>query len=762
MERATVATDVTVVGGGLSGVCAAIAAARLGRRVALVQNRPVLGGNSSSEIRVWVCSATAHGTQRYARETGIMGELFLENQYVNQEGNPYLWDLVVLEAVRREPNIELFLNTDVHHLAMSDAGTIASVTGWQMGSERELTFSSPVFLDCTGDGLIGYLAGAEHRVGREARAEHGESLAPEVADAYVLGSTILFYTKDAGRAVPFVAPSFAIDVARTSIPEKRIIRSGDNGCAYWWIEWGGELDTIHDNETIRDELWGVIYGIWDYIKNSGKFPDAATMTLEWVGSIPGKRESRRLLGDHVLTQNDVLDQVRFDDTVAFGGWSIDMHPPQGVYAYETASSHTFSDGVYEIPYRSLYSRNVGNLLFAGRNLSATHVAFASTRVMATCAVIGEAAGTAAALCSGLGVAPRALYEHHRHDLVQTLLRQDASVLGVANDDPTDLARRARVRASSHLPAVRLEPGGEGAANANAATLSSDVATLEHDIGITLPVQRRLDTLSLLVAADRDATLKVSVFDVAKPQNFVPNALLASASVPVAAGPERWVEVPLVVELEAPSFVFVVVHAADGVTLRRSAEPLSGVLAYARHLAVTSGDVNEGHNDQPLRQWNPKPLHRTPVCLRTTPDERTFAPESVVNGLLRPYGAPNLWLSERREVDPEPWLTLSWDAPQRLRRVAITFNDDVHEDLINLHHHRTPFRVIPELVKDYRLDARIEGAWREFASVVGNRVRRRVHDVELDGVTDLRLRVLATNGSAHAEVVEVRAYAERWG
>jgi hypothetical protein len=486
MQRASVATDVTVIGGGLSGVCAAIAAARLGRRVALVQNRPVLGGNSSSEIRVWVCSATAHGTQRYARETGIMGELFLENQFVNQEGNPYLWDLVVLEAVRREPNIELYLNTDVHHLAMADDGTIASVTGWQMGSERELTFTSPVFLDCTGDGLIGYLAGAEHRVGREARAQHGESLAPEVGDVNVLGSTILFYTKDAGRPVPFVAPSFAIDVARTSIPERRIIRSGDNGCAYWWIEWGGELDTIHDNERIRNELWGVIYGIWDYIKNSGKFPDADTMTLEWVGSMPGKRESRRLIGDHVLTQHDILDQVRFEDTVAFGGWSIDIHPPQGVYAYQTASSHTFADGVYEIPYRSLYSRNVDNLLFAGRNLSATHVAFASARVMATCATLGEAAGTAAAMCAARGVTPRQLYERHRRDLVQTLLRQDASVLGVANDDPADLARRARVSASSHLPRVAVPCGG-------------DAWPLTCDVGVTLPVQRRLDGLSLLVA-----------------------------------------------------------------------------------------------------------------------------------------------------------------------------------------------------------------------------------------------------------------------
>jgi hypothetical protein len=747
MQRASVATDVTVIGGGLSGVCAAIAAARLGKRVALIQNRPVLGGNSSSEIRVWVCSATAHGTQRYARETGIMGELFVENQYVNQEGNPYLWDLVVLEAVRREPNIELYLNTDVHHLAMADAGTIASVTGWQMGSERELVFTSPVFLDCTGDGLIGYLAGAEYRVGREAHAEHGESLAPEAADANVLGSTILFYTKDAGRPVPFVAPSFAIDIARTSIPERRIIRSGDNGCAYWWIEWGGELDTIHDNERIRNELWGVIYGIWDYIKNSGKFPDADTMTLEWVGSIPGKRESRRLIGDHVLTQHDVLGQVRFEDTVAFGGWSIDIHPPQGVYAYQTASSHTFADGVYEIPYRSLYSRNVGNLLFAGRNLSATHVAFASTRVMATCATLGEAAGTAAAMCVGLGVTPRGLYEEHRRELVQTLLRQDASVLGVANDDPADLARHARVSASSYLPSATVPTGG-------------DAWPLTCDVGLTLPVQQRLDTLSLLVAAERHATLTVTAYDVSKPQNFVPNAQLTAASVDVPAGAERWVDVPLGIELGAPGYAFVAIQAADGVTLRRSAEPLSGVLAYARLLAVTSGDVNEGHNDQPLRQWNPKPFHRSPLTLRTAPAERSFAPENVVNGLLRPYGAPNLWLSERLDVDPEPWLVLSWDAPQRLRRIAITFNDDVNEDLINLHHHRTPFRVIPELVRDYEVEARIDGAWGTVASVTGNRVRRRVHDVELDGVTDLRLRVRATNGSAYAEVVEVRAYGSR--
>lgn len=282
-------TDITIVGGGLSGVCAAIAAARLGQSVALVQNRPVLGGNSSSEIRVWVVGATSHGINRFARETGIMGELFVENQYRNPEGNPYLWDLTVLEAVKAEKNIQLFLNTDVHEIEMAEdeADQIQSVTGWIMGSERRIQFISSMFLDCTGDGLIGFLAGANFRIGREARSEFGEDWAPETADAITLGSTILFYTKDVGQTVKYIPPKLAKDITTTSIPIKRVIRSGDSGCHYWWIEWGGELDTLHDNELIRDELTSVIYGVWDYIKNSGKF-EADSLTLEWVGSIPGK------------------------------------------------------------------------------------------------------------------------------------------------------------------------------------------------------------------------------------------------------------------------------------------------------------------------------------------------------------------------------------------------------------------------------------------------------------------------------------------
>ncbi|WP_164861780.1 FAD-dependent oxidoreductase, partial [Microbacterium sp. CPCC 204701] len=407
MRTQNVESDITVVGGGLAGVCAAISAARLGKRVALIGNRPMLGGNSSSEVRVWVVGATGHGVQRFARESGVIGELYVENQYRNPEGNPIIWDEVVHDAVRAEPNITVFLNTDVREVDAADIDgerVVTAVRGWTMGSETLTTFTSPYFLDCTGDGLVGHLAGAEYRIGREASREFGESWAPEEADGELLGSTILFYTKDLGHPVDFVAPDSAKDITQTPIPTSRILRSGDKGAHYWWIEWGGHLDTVHDNEIIRDELRSVIFGIWDYIKNSGRF-DAANLDLEWVGALPGKREYRRFLGDHVLTQNDILDQVDHPDAVAFGGWSIDLHPVEGMYATEAGAHQRYSNGIYGIPFRSYYSRNVPNLLLAGRDISATHVAFGSTRVMATCGAGGEAAGTGAALALDLGVRP---------------------------------------------------------------------------------------------------------------------------------------------------------------------------------------------------------------------------------------------------------------------------------------------------------------------------------------------------------------------
>lgn len=748
MRYETMTTDITVVGGGLAGVCAAVAAARLGKTVSLIQNRPVLGGNSSSEVRVWVCGATGHGTNRYARETGIMGELFIENQFRNSDGNPYFWDLVVLETVRAEKNISLFLNTDVHEVEAEgneEHRSIKSVTGWMMGSERKIRFESRVFLDCTGDGLVGFLAGAQYRLGREARHEYNEDWAPEVADDITLGSTLLFYTKDAGHPVTYMPPSFAKDITETSIPLNRVIRSGDNGCAYWWIEWGGELDTVHDNERIRDELWSAIYGIWDYIKNSGNF-DAANMTLEWVGSLPGKREYRRFVGDYVLNQNDILAQQPFEDRIGFGGWSIDLHPPQGMYSTEKGSKHLFADGIYHIPFRSLYSVNVSNLLFAGRDISATHVAFGTTRVMATCAVIGEAAGTGAALCVEKNVTPRQLHHQHLHELQQVMLRQDASIIGLRNQDPADLALAASIQASSTLSQLAVEQDDEP-------------YQLQGDIGLIVPVEPLINGFELLIEASEAAQVTVELWSTGRGENYVPHTLQTSANAKVEAGTKRWVNFELAWHPELAQNAFIIIKENKSITLFKSNHPQTGVIAFKRATsAAISKEFGDHQPQQPVIQWAMSPFSRQLICFRLTSPTAAWSADKMIGGFNRPYEGPQSWSSEPMTEDNPEWLELSWPAPISIDSVHLTFNDDVNEDLINLHHHKTPFDVIPELVKDYRIEALCDGAWVTLVKESNNHKRKRIHQLDQALVTSkLRLVIESTNGSSCAEVVEIRAY-----
>jgi hypothetical protein len=747
MRSQRIETDVVVVGGGLAGVSAAISAARLGQRVALIGNRPVLGGNSSSEVRVWVCGATAHGNQRWARETGIIGELYVENQYRNPEGNPIHWDDVVLDAVRAEENIALFLNTDVREVAAhgpEDDRVIDSVTGWTMGSEITTTFTAPIFLDCTGDGLVGHLAGARYRLGKEGKAEFGEEWAPDEPKQEFLGSTLLFYSKDLGRPVDFVAPDSTIDITTTPIPESRIIRSGDSGAAYWWVEWGGELDIVDDNERIRDELRGVILGIWDYIKNSGRF-DADTLDLEWIGNIPGKREYRRFIGDYTLHQGDIVGQTSFEDGVAFGGWSIDLHPAGGMYATGAGAVQRFSNGVFEIPYRSLYSQNVSNLLMAGRLVSATHIAFGAARVMATCAAMGEAAGTAAALSVRRTTTPRGVYEQHLPELRQTLLRADATLIGVANEDPDDLARGASITASGFTRTIGTDAGDDGIPY-----------RLKDDIGIVVPVTGELGGIALRAASDADTTLVVEAYVSDLPQNVIPVERVAAASVPLPAGEARWVDVPLAFTADRARNVIVVVRHDPAVTLFTTPELPPGVLTLVHRLDNDDQNV-EISRDELIVQWPTKPLRGRSVLFRALRESAVLAPERAISGGNRPFDGPNMWASEPMVPGRDEWLRLDWDEPVSATEIRLVFDDDVDLELNTLHHHRSPDRIIPQLVRDYRVDVLGSEGWRAVADVQGNRRRHRRHELPADSgpITAARLVISATNGARQARVIAFR-------
>ncbi len=410
--------EMCVVGGGMAGLIAAISAARHGVKVVLVHDRPVLGGNASSEIRMHICGA--HG--KNMRETGILEEIQLENHYRNPLTNYSIWDSVLWGIAKYQENLTLFLNCSVMDCE-TENNKIISVTGWQFTSETTHIIEAELFADCSGDGILAPLSGAEFRIGREASSEFSESIAPVDGDTKTMGLTCLFQAREYDKPQPYIAPDWAHKF--TSPEDLRKRNTNLRNTNFWWMEVGGEYDSIHDADILHEDLQKIVYGVWDYIKNYA--PDReqyANWALDWVGSLPGKRESRRYIGDHILTQNDIESEGHFDDIVAYGGWSMDDHFPAGFYHPEEGTIFHPAPSPFGIPYRTLYSKNVENLFCAGRCHSATHAAMSATRVMATTSLMGQAVGTAAAVAIRNDITPRGVYETKIREVQQILMDDD--------------------------------------------------------------------------------------------------------------------------------------------------------------------------------------------------------------------------------------------------------------------------------------------------------------------------------------------------
>lgn len=440
--------DICVVGGGIGGLLTAVSAARRGAKVALMQDRPVLGGNASSEIKMWICGA---GTRvRNLQETGIMEEIALDNMYRNPSRNWSIWDALLYEKVRFEPNIDLMLNCACCEAEMA-GDRITSVTGFQLTTYQRHTVKAKIFCDCSGDSILAPLTGASYRVGREAKSEFGEEWGLEKADRRTMGSSLLIMARETDHKVEFTPPDWAYDFpddeAMNHKPHQCLLKPHTN---FYWIELGGEADTIGDAEKLRDELLKIAFGVWDHMKNHGEH-GADNWELEWLGFLPGKRESRRYVGDYTLTQEDVQDGGRkFEDTVAYGGWQIDNHLPGGFWLKSKGGAHLQKRRLsepYAIPYRCLYSRDVANLMFAGRNLSATHLSFASARVMGTIGIMGQAVGTAAQLAVEKGVLPRGIYTDKTllKELQKRLMDDDCFLPGFRRE-LSPLAKQAKLSA----------------------------------------------------------------------------------------------------------------------------------------------------------------------------------------------------------------------------------------------------------------------------------------------------------------------------
>lgn len=687
--------DLAVIGGGLSGVCCAITAARAGVNVILIQDRPVLGGNASSEVRLWILGATSHmgNNNRWAREGGVIDEILVENMHRNPEGNALILDTILLEMVLQEENITLLLNTAVQDVEKSKDDSIQSVRAFCSQNSTCYEISAPLFCDASGDGIVGFLAGAAFRIGTESREEFGELFAPEKASSELLGHTIYFHSKDTGRPVKFTAPSFALsDITR--IPRWRDFKAGESGCRLWWIEWGGALDTIHDSEIIKMELWKVAYGVWNHIKNSGQFPEAETLTLEWVGTIPGKRESRRFEGDTLIIQQDIVEQRVHPDAVSFGGWAIDLHPVDGVFSPQAGCTQWHSKGVYQIPWRAMYSRNIPNLMLAGRIISASHVAFASTRVMATCAHGGQAVGMAAALCLRDGLNPRDLLEPKQmHTLQQALLRSGQFIPGVQLEHPGDLAIAATITASSELALSSLAPCGE-------------TLPLTESWSMMLPVPAGpMTTVTFILDASTATTLHAELRVSAKEDNHTPDVILKAIEIPVSAGKDQLVSLDFGITIDTPRFAFVCLLKNENLSAHLSDQRLTGVLALcqAGNKAVAKSNTQSpppGIGIDTFEFWTPKrrPLGKN-LALTLTPAIRGFGAENLKNGISRPTRATNAWVADFAQE--QPVVRLTWDTPQTIGRIEIDFDTDFDHPMesVLMGH---PEREMPYCIQDLKI------------------------------------------------------------
>lgn len=687
--------DLVVVGGGMSGVCCALTAARAGIKVILVQDRPVLGGNASSEVRLWILGATSHmgNNNRWAREGGVIDEILVENLYRNKEGNPLILDTILLEKVHEEKNISLLLNTSVYQIDKRDDRHIEAVRGFCSQNSTEYHLKAPLFCDASGDGVMAFQAGASFRMGAESPDEFGEGFAPDIEDyGELLGHSLYFYTKDVGKPVKYVAPSYAMKNVG-ELPAIRKYTIKDHGCSLWWVEYGGRLDTIHQSEDIKWTLWSVVYGLWDHVKNSGQFPESEHLTLEWVGTIPGKRESRRFIGDYILKQKDLVDQNDHYDAVAFGGWAMDLHPADGVLGDNPSCNQWHSKGIYQIPYRCYYSKDIENLFLAGRIISASHVAFGSSRVMATCAHGAQAVGMAAALATELGVKPRAIAQEEKIKELQTRLnRVGQSIPRIHLEDRANKMKNARIEADQHLVLSEIPADGGWK------PLSVPTAQL-------LPLQKDTHyTFQASVEAQQATRLKVQLRTSSKAFNYTPDVLLEEITIELREG-NQTIEIAFTKSLEADQYGLLCFMANEAVAIRTSQTRLTGILSLFNH--QNPAVSNFGRQDPPpnigiesFEFWTPE---RRPkgenIALKIKPSLDVFGPENLKNGELRPGLQPNAYVAA---LDSDQvCIDVYWDELQEVREIVLFFDTDYDHPLeSSLWGH--PENVSPFCVSDYKL------------------------------------------------------------
>ena len=789
MESREAQYELVVCGGGIPGVCAAVTAARRGVKVALIENRPILGGNGSSLALVPPHGAASFWHNRMAREGGILEEVMIE--YAARSplaDNRRIFDMILHEWCTREASLDLYMNTRVDSVKASN-GRIRSIRTTQHSTETIFELEAPLFVDATGDAFVAEAAGAEFRVGREGRDEFGEHLAPETGDAKTLPCALYLIAHRRDHPMPFKAPDWiAKRQGCESFPHrphvvdkfamgKRLNEEGSAIQLFWWCSLGGERDIIKESESIQADLEAEAFGVWDHMKNhcTQETRDAlANYEAVWWSPFPLRRESRRVVGDTMLIGSDVFEAKLFEDRVAHGGWPVDVHPPEGLRSNDPPCDQTFLNEMYSVPFSIMYSRNVDNLMLAGRCISVSHVAMGSIRVMNSLGAAAQAVGMAASICVKKGIDPREVREKHMLELQQGLLKDDVYIIRLPNADPDDLALKATVSTSSELGLQVAEPDG--------------FLELKYDMAQQLPVsQGKVDTVSVRLKSElgEAVIVKARILTSGKLARFDNQEAIGEADLVVAPGEEKWYDVEIGQEFKEDTLLWIRLDRTPGVSwgytnkeafnsrfaVRFEGElkpkPSHGLARIAPQKDDWIAINHHGRLPEELHLWIEDTVGlkydrkvRATFCCRISPAPKPYGGANVVNGISRAEDWPNIWISAPREEIPQN-IALSWETPQTISEVLLTFDTDLCAPDRCFGWPREAFRFpfpVPECVKDYRILAKRGEEWMELLSIEGNYHRRRIHQLDTPIQTaKLKIEILETHGAESARIYEVRVY-----
>lgn len=769
-------TDILVAGAGQAGICAAIAAAESGAHILLINDRPVLGGNASSECGVPAHGAEALGHNRNLRESGIMEEIRLDFycRLSPDSSDIGIWSRLLKERCKRCKNLTLLENTAVIG-AFTDGSRITSV---QLSDGDTVT--ADIFIDATGDGTLGYMAGAAYRIGRECKDEFGEQLlGREKADTHTLGCSIYGHAEKKDHPVTYTPPESAVrypDCAslahrahdvKSLFPKLTCNAEHTALNFFWWLEWGGELDVIKDKDVIYEHLKNELFGVWDHLKNHCNAETRKALEcFELTGwtAFPMKRESRRLVGDYILNENDVAHGKVFDDSIGYGGWPMDDHPPMGIQSHAPGCDQIFLSKPYTVPYRCCYSRNIANLFMVGRCMSVTHAALSSVRVMNTLSAIAEAVGVAAALCIKDSILPKTvdIKELQKHIADRDLY------IPYSVPEP-GIAQQANVCLSSSRPL----PG---------VTEAEGAIPLTYDTALRFPISTdRLDALTVKLRADTASEVQYAVYG-GDTVNENGEVLLKEDRIRIHEGTDDY---PL---LSAPvafsgGVVTVVLMKNEAVSW------LFGEEAYHTRWAIRFGGEQEGlsfHGAAHIVNFSPwttingsgrmpkepalwlrniegkkihDKLYATP-CFTVSPVQYPYAEKALQSTVLRSAELPNLWISEKSLPQTAEY---TWTEPVTFSHIELIFDTN-----LDYSDQRYGFprgyasadlampEVIEETVSDCAVTIRFADGGTLTKHISDNIYRRRILDLGTpQPVSSVRLTVTKTRGCGEARLFGIR-------